>query len=599
MPPRRPERAMVHFWLATWEPDYPVAVADPAAEPILAARARTLAIEVIGDEQRGEYAVLFSAADDKDKPWNLACCIGFANGAKACSVWRDRGFPLVDAQIEYRSNTLSVSSPFFAEESAMRYEARILAITGIEFAAIPNSAESLRARYQQAEQAPDSALPATWIRRRAVIWDPARADVRKRPSYAIGLDVTPARYPSLAPFRTGNLAMANVWSGVMTPPSTPIFPSKATERASRADTFGLPAFRFGDVEVLGFRVDLDRLGADIDQKLARLIAPLNFHLERANDRTEDSGRNAITDFRYCAATRTVVIELLRYGSMKLKSAAVPLGPDDYQSQHELVVRVLVGRVDDDTAQAHAPAIYVPTIFVDNPWSKVLGRDVQGFDKRMANFCVARGDGSFARLLPDGRVVEPASAGAAVKIGAVAPLARISRINLVQNTGSPTGAPILDLDCANDRYDNWDAFEKIDLELALGSSSLAATRWRQSDFEAPEFRRSFARAAINGTLKGFHSIQVSPVGKRELGKAWITGTVTVDDELRIARPAGVVGITLHAEPSAPGGWGVLCDLLGIAVGQSRAISFPTGSWYRLKFSMDLTIDNGLDWTGEPA
>ena len=46
--------------------------------------------------------------------------------------------------------------------------------------------------------------------------------------------------------------------------------------------------------------------------------------------------------------------------------------------------VLVGRVDDDTAQAHDPAVFVPAIFVDNPWSKILGREVQGFDKRMAD-----------------------------------------------------------------------------------------------------------------------------------------------------------------------------------------------------------------------
>ena len=51
------------------------------------------------------------------------------------------------------------------------------------------------------------------------------------------------------------------------------------------------------------------------------------------------------------------------------------------------MRLLVGRVDDDTAQAHDPAVFVPAIFVDNPWSKILGREVQGFDKQMAEFCV--------------------------------------------------------------------------------------------------------------------------------------------------------------------------------------------------------------------
>ena len=77
--------------------------------------------------------------------------------------------------------------------------------------------------------------------------------------------------------------------------------------------------------------------------------------------------------------------------MKARVPTAPLEVDDSQSQHELVVRLLVGRVDDDTAQAHAPAVYVPAIFVDNPWSKMLGRDAIGFDKRMAEFCVTRDD----------------------------------------------------------------------------------------------------------------------------------------------------------------------------------------------------------------
>ena len=71
---------------------------------------------------------------------------------------------------------------------------------------------------------------------------------------------------------------------------------------------------------------------------------------------------------------------------------------DYQSQRELVVRILVGRVDDDTAQARDAATYVPAIFVDNPWSKTIGRDLQGFAKCMANFCAER-DGKRVRFAP--------------------------------------------------------------------------------------------------------------------------------------------------------------------------------------------------------
>ena len=158
----------------------------------------------------------------------------------------------------------------------------------------------------------------------------------------------------------------------------------------RTDLFGPPAFRFEDVEVIGFRVDLGAYGRDFTPELERLVEPLNFHLK-------DS---PIWDFRYRAATPILLIELLRYGRMRLKSPSPPLVPQDYQSQHELVVRLLVGKVDDDAAQAHDPATYVPAIFVDNPWSKVVGRDVQGFDKRMASFCVP-GRGGPVAVLPDG------------------------------------------------------------------------------------------------------------------------------------------------------------------------------------------------------
>jgi hypothetical protein len=343
----------------------------------------------------------------------------------------------------------------------------------------------------------------------------------------------------------------------------------------------VPAFRFDNVEVLGFRIDLGK-ARGLDEGLAQLIEPLNFHL------VPSYGGNTIPGFRYRPATRTLLVELLRYGRMRLKSQEPPLTVLDYQSQHELVVRILVGRVDDDTAQAHAPAVYVPAIFVDNPWSKILGRDLQGFAKCMADFCIEQGS-DLVPLRPDGRVlareIEPQ------------PLAAISQINLVdriENGKTLSGLPILNLDCPPDRYSNWNAFRQVDLDLALGSFSLADTRWRQTDFDQTEFRRSFARAAVRETLKGFRSVQTSPVGNRGLDRTWITSTFTIDDDVRMVNPAGGARLTFHAAPSAPGGWKKLCKLLGIGAGDSVTLSFQTGSWYRLKFSVDMTVDNGLEW-----
>ena len=114
----------------------------------------------------------------------------------------------------------------------------------------------------------------------------------------------------------------------------------------------------------------------------------------------------------------------------------PVGREDYQSQHELIVRLLVGRVDDDTAQARAPAVYVPAIFVDNPWSKMLGRDLQGFDKRMANFLVSQGE-VYARLLPDGRLAETRERGwpgPRCRTRTAHPLSDISGVSLVGEPG---------------------------------------------------------------------------------------------------------------------------------------------------------------------
>ncbi len=576
---------MAKFWLATFELVAPEASARSAAVPLAAADARAWSIEIIHEESIDEYAVLFSTADDLINPTKLACRIGFANGAKTCSIWRDRGFPLVDAIIEKGDDgRLHVRSPCFSDSVEMDYDVELVSIAGTMFAAGSSYGASLGASYEQSQQAPDYAFPATWIKRRAVVWAPIRSKVKAVTPTQLTFAVAATRCPSLAPFERGTPTPRAVWSGELVLPALPPqFPPVPIQRTSRVDTFGVPAFRFEDVEVLGFRIDLGD-GEGIDEGLAEMVRRLNFHLEPRQAGAPEPTLDAISDFRYRPATRTLMIELLRYGKMKLTEASPPLALADYQSQHELLVRMLVGRVDDDTAQAHDPATYVPAIFVDNPWSKVLGRDVQGFDKWMADFCIWDHD-RLRPLRPDGRL---AAAGDPIA------LARIALVSLVTKTGQDSHSrALVAISCPYDTCDDWDAFEKIDLELAMGSSSLAPTRWRQSDFSHPEFRRSFARSAVTETLKGFRSIQVSPIGERDLDKTWITGTFTVDDDVLVARPTGVARLTLYAEPSAPPQWRLLCETLGLKEGGSHEISLPAGSWYRMRCSMNLTIDNGLD------
>lgn len=589
---------MTQFWLGTCELELPAAPAQPEAQPLLAGGSRMLAIEVVRDEGSGEFAVLFSTVDDIHTPHVLECVIGFANGAKACSVWRDRGFPLVDAAIEYENATVKVVSPYFGDADAMQYEDRLLEIDGVAFGDDAKSTVALAPVYRQFELAPDDVMPATYIERREVVWIPGRAAIRSHTAVAVTLRFPLARTPNLAPFTSGKKKFAWAWTGAMTLPASGVFPDVATRRARRQDTFGLPAFRFEDVEVLGFRLDLDRLGIDGTKGLAELVAPLNFHLRPPPGDGSRANHYVPTDFRYRAATATLVVELLRYGKMMLTTPHPPLGTGDYQSQHELVVRILVGRVDDDTAQARSPAIWVPAVFVDNPWSKVVGRDLQGFDKRLANFCVYASDQGLLRLRPDGRVAASTQKDKKVTpvAGELVPLARVAQVNLAQRAGTAAGPVLVELDCPPERYSNFDDFEKIDLELAMGSTSLAALRWQQGDFGAAEFRRSFARAAAFRTLRGFRSIQVSPVGRRGLERAWVTGTFVVDDDMRIVRPAGLASITLHSKDSAPPGWRQLCRLLGIddKSGTPLTIGFPTGSWYRLRCAMNLTVDDGLEW-----
>ena len=112
--------------------------------------------------------------------------------------------------------------------------------------------------------------------------------------------------------------------------------SSKPRREPRPDTFAVSAFRFENVEVLGFRIDLAAFGRDFTRDLARLIEPLNFHLGQSSTHVP------VPDFRYRVATPTLLIELLRYNRMRSKDPAPPMRLDDSQSQHELVVRLLVG-----------------------------------------------------------------------------------------------------------------------------------------------------------------------------------------------------------------------------------------------------------------
>jgi hypothetical protein len=582
---------MAKFWLATFA-DLGPHTGSPPGQPLLTPTgAGPCAIEVIYEEELDEWGVLFSRVDDAAGPRQLRCQMGYVSDTKACGIWRGRGFPLMEAVIDRPGATddIVVRSPMFCVPNEIEYGADLISIGGLLECTAGGGQVSLKASYAQSQWTADPVFPATMIKHRLVSWSPTRSNVEAIDPARLSFNVRDTRWPSMAPFK-GSVAPTAVWYGdIGVPRWPPRFSSAPPESAPRVDTFGVSAFRFEDVEVLGFRLDLGGAAIQSDEYQA-LIAPLNFHLPSARGGGLPARRAGSTDFQYRPAARTLNVELLRYGKMKMMQTAPPLTADDYQSQHELYVRVLVGRVDDDAAQAQDPAAYVPAIFVDNPWSKALGRDVQGFDKRLAHFCVSKGERS-AALLPNGRLPgrkDPEE------------LASIREVRLATGARAlPTDGVLIELDCPYETFSDWDAFEDIDLDLMLSGVSIAPIRWRQTDFDRAEFRRSFARSAMAGMLNSLRSIQVSPIGDhrlREKWKAqtsWITGVFTPTSQVLVARPQGEITLTLHAEQTAPAGWLAFCSLLGVVKGGKGSIHLPANAWYRMKLSLDMTIDDGLE------
>jgi hypothetical protein len=591
---------MAKFWLVTF-----AAEAAEGAAPIWSQVAAPdkfdgWAIEVIQEETLGEFAILLSRVDNMKAPKKLQCAVGFANGAKASSIWRDRGFPLVDAIIDNSTGVLQVRSACFLPESdQIDYDVELISIPGItEPVSSGERVEPPHASYDQSQEAADYSFPATWIRRRQVGWSPQRTNTVAVTPQTLTLKVTNPRFPALAPLRSGSVVPQAVWHGTMNLPNwPPAFPDDPLKRVNRAQEFGIPPFQFDDVEVLGFRLNLDELGVAKEQERARLlnemIERLNFHFEPLESEREPGSpviRNPIPDFRYQPASSTIMVELLRYGKMRLKEATPPLRAHDFQSQHELVVRILVGRVDEDAAQAHSPATFVPAIFVDNPWSKIVGRSVQGFDKWMADFCVLV-DGKLKPLRPDGRL--------SVDSEKIEELASIREISLVDTTGRRTGErAILKLDCPFDQNENWGAFERINLRLASRSPSSLPLRWGQDDIRDAAFRRSFARSVIPESIRTLRSVQVSPIGEKELLQKWkaetalIEGTFIADDIPQMVIPDGIATLTLRSEETAPKAWKSMCSLLGIPNGEERSVSLAPGNWYRMRCSLELKIRDGF-------
>ena len=588
------------FWLVTFPPAADVGNCQVLQTALSMAREPPLqgipsvAIEIIQFEP-SFWSVLVSAADSADLPRRLHCVSGFSNHPGWCNEAARFGLPVIDADIELVGTTLTIT----ADAYAPRADGKESSPKPIELMRISNlttAAGSLTTAtsgvqqvsslddlvYRQLVATPDLARPDTLLIGRSVDSRPSRSSVEraKYPEIRVSFE-DKVLYPDLfrlAPEKT--VAAQTVWTGESE--DWYARPMGPPERFNRSSVFGSPSFVFEGIEIVGFRTEVQDRAA-----LSELVKQLNFHREKSGAGTVDD--KGPIDFRYRAATATVVIELLRYGKMRARDPQPPFEADDFMSQHELLVRILVGRVDDDTSQAREAAIFVPAIFVDNPWSKAVGRCLQGFPKLLVEVVAG---------------TVPVDMNGCAKTGAREPLPfhGVTQVRLIDRTGANSqSAPLLTLDCP-DAVDGsaGQFFPPPSLPL-LSTALLRRAPFEQFDFDDPEFRRGFAKEVLTDGFCRFRSVQVSPVSPvdeiRSLPKAWIMGSGELRN-VEVAFPTGVATLKLEVPPSEPKSWTLLVNALGEsqlpgAMSGGQTLAFPTGDWYRVRCSMELTVDDALE------
>lgn len=344
----------------------------------------------------------------------------------------------------------------------------------------------------------------------------------------------------------------------------------ALRRAPRVPMLAAAGYRFTNVDIVGFRIDLGGRD-DVAATLQQMVEPLNFH-RHPQGRLSGWGTQA---FRWRPAARVLVIELLRYGRMYWGEQEPQPGAP-FTAQHELLLRTLVGRVDDEGAQARDPALFVPAIFVDNPWSRMIGRELQGFPKQLARFCSADGPLDLSGCRPGTQ--QPV------------PLARVTRVHTEPcfGAGGRGGVDVLGLELPPGSDDP--ALWADVRPLMGGAGALRRARWRQGDFTDPQFRRSFAGQALGLDPAAMPSVQVSPVDGRALPSAWVTGTMLFD-RMEAGTPAGVARLHLPRDDAAaraqlPPAWRALRRLF-----PEGTIVLSTGSWYRARADLRMEPTQG--------
>ena len=523
------------------------------------------------DPRRTLWSVFFSVSA-LASPVELYSIFAVSNRSEECNSRAEQGFQIVEGDISLVNGVLAVDTAFYpprdpGKPSELKMGRLVTVTTDLWYAPSDSvlshsNVPPFNPPYKTLPCAPDLACPDSELKGQNLDVLPGRYDVQQVQQSG-QLVLNNVLFPDLQTL-LGNLNVSSTetWIGGWTGWSDPK-PTERPFRFARRTVFGPPSYRFDNIEIVGFRTPL--------RATKPLVDSLNFH-------AEGQDRNTPKDFLYRAASSTAVIELLRYGRMRGAEVLPPFKADDFMPQHELLVRLVVGRVDDDTSQARDAALFVPAIFVDNPWSKAVGRQLQGFPKLLAEFHAGNDV-----LGMDGRnVLYPNDDPV--------PLHKVTEVHMAAGLGQGAAKEkLLTIDCPDAGDGSADQFLAPDIGTFLANIADRRSPWEQFDFIQAEFRRTFARVVLSERFGGFRVIQVSPVDGTPLPKAWIPGRYTLSN-VRIAFPSGIATLRLERPAVAPQPWTDLLDLLDTP----DLLAFTTGDWYRVRCSMELQFDDGLEW-----
>lgn len=363
----------------------------------------------------------------------------------------------------------------------------------------------------------------------------------------------------------------------------------------RADPRSPPPYSFENIVASGFK-----FAGDIDKLQALVDAMLNTNPARNEPRQ---------NFKYRVASNEVVVEYLEYGRMRSTATEVNARRDeDYTSQFELVVRLIVGKTEEDSATASDPVVFCPFLFVDNWASMISGREVLGLWKRMAAFSPGRGDASSDAAQIRDRLWgnDRDHRGSASQL----PKKVVRRIQPA--VGGLHGGRIVNHLAPQYDTNNKKFAIEIEHDLDAEREALRASRfsksrtggilpWDQTDLGRPEFRRRFARDWLRVSGDEFDNLQRAWLPRPYLVdgrqappyRGWIRTRYRIRN-FRLSQPSREATLELGAFDDEE-----LAKLLGapttinlaellLPAGASPKLRIPPSDWYLARGDFDVKV-----------